>query len=72
MAEKKEEMLLDSEMEFLASKRETKNKWELFKENMRHLKRECNISLLNQSLKSHHSSLLHTQSIHEFGGDWAM
>nr|GMD31085.1 mitotic spindle checkpoint protein BUBR1 [Ipomoea batatas] len=44
---------MDPETEFLASKQETGNEWELFKENVRPLKRGRNISLLNDALKSH-------------------
>lgn len=45
-------MVMDPETEFLASKQETGNEWELFKENVRPLKRGRNIKLLNDSLKS--------------------
>ena len=44
---------LDPETEFLCSKRKTQNDWELFKENVRPLKRGRNISILNNALKSH-------------------
>lgn len=44
--------ILDPETEFLASKRETGNEWELFKENVRPLKRGRNISTLNGALKA--------------------
>ncbi|OMO99710.1 BUB1-related protein [Corchorus capsularis] len=44
---------MDPETEFLASKRETGVEWELFKENVRPLKRGRNIELLNHSLKAH-------------------
>ncbi|KAJ4830911.1 hypothetical protein Tsubulata_039032 [Turnera subulata] len=70
---------LDPETEFLASKQETGNEWELFKENVRPLKRGRNVTLLNQALKSHtdnqlKASLLHTrrkliQAIDEYQGD---
>ncbi|CAN6843264.1 unnamed protein product [Brassica oleracea] len=43
----------DPETEFFASKQETGHEWELFKENIRPLKRGRNISLLNHALKSH-------------------
>ena len=43
---------LDPETEFLCSKQETGNEWELFKENVRPLKRGRNIHLLNNALKS--------------------
>ncbi|OMO87302.1 Mitotic checkpoint serine/threonine protein kinase Bub1/Mitotic spindle checkpoint component Mad3 [Corchorus olitorius] len=44
---------MDPETEFLASKRETGVEWELFKENVRPLKRGRNIQILNHSLKAH-------------------
>lgn len=43
---------LDPETEFLCSKQETGNEWELFKENVRPLKRGRNIHLLNNALKA--------------------
>ncbi|XP_010266303.1 PREDICTED: mitotic spindle checkpoint protein BUBR1 [Nelumbo nucifera] len=43
---------LDPETEFLASNQQTGNEWELFKENVRPLKRGRNIRLLNEALKS--------------------
>ncbi|KAH6834702.1 BUB1-related budding uninhibited by benzymidazol [Perilla frutescens var. hirtella] len=46
----------DPETEFLASKEETGNEWELFKENVRPLKRGRNVRLLNHALKSHSHS----------------
>ena len=46
-------IFMDPETEFLASKQETGNEWELFKENVRPLKRGRNVKLLNDSLKSH-------------------
>lgn len=45
-------MIIDPETAFLASKQETGNEWELFKENVRPLKRGRNVKLLNDSLKS--------------------
>ncbi|KAL0392235.1 UNVERIFIED_CONTAM: Mitotic spindle checkpoint protein BUBR1 [Sesamum radiatum] len=73
------ELLLDPETEFLASKEETGNEWELFKENVRPLKRGRDVRLLNHALKSHsHSqtknSLLQNrrrliQAIDEYTGD---
>lgn len=51
-------VLVDPETEFLASKKESGNEWELFKENVRPLKRGRNASLLNQSLKSHSDPIL--------------
>lgn len=50
------EPMLDPESQFLASKEETGHEWELFKENVRPLKRGRNVSLLNQALKSHSHS----------------
>lgn len=44
---------LDPETEFLCSKRKTQNDWELFKENVKPLKRGRNITILNNALKSH-------------------
>ncbi|CAA2995476.1 mitotic spindle checkpoint BUBR1 [Olea europaea subsp. europaea] len=44
--------VLDPETEFLASKQETGHEWELFKENVRPLKRGRNVNLLNHALKS--------------------
>ena len=60
---------MDPETEFLASKQETGNEWELFKENVRPLKRGRNVKLLNHSLKSHSDiqikeSLLDTRRSH--------
>ncbi|XP_043708354.1 mitotic spindle checkpoint protein BUBR1 isoform X2 [Telopea speciosissima] len=43
---------LDPETEFLASNQQTGNEWELFKENVKPLKRGRNIGLLNNALKS--------------------
>ncbi|KAL3845924.1 hypothetical protein ACJIZ3_003327 [Penstemon smallii] len=51
-------VILDPETEFLASKEETGNEWELFKENVRPLKRGRNVSLLNHALKSQTDSQL--------------
>ncbi|KAL7127932.1 hypothetical protein ABFS83_14G282900 [Erythranthe nasuta] len=51
-------ILLDPETEFLASKEETGNEWELFKENVRPLKRGRNVRLLNHALKSNSQSQL--------------
>lgn len=50
--EKVGECVLDPETEFLASKQETGHEWELFKENVRPLKRGRNVQLLNNALKS--------------------
>ncbi|XP_027362184.1 mitotic spindle checkpoint protein BUBR1 [Abrus precatorius] len=44
---------IDLETEFLASKRESGNEWETFKENVRPLKRGRNVNVLNHALKSH-------------------
>ncbi|KAL6527191.1 Mitotic spindle checkpoint protein bubr1 [Orobanche gracilis] len=73
------EMFLDPEMEFLASKQETGNEWELFKENVRPLKRGRNVGLLNGALKSQSNSQLKTsllphrrmliEAIDEYTGD---
>lgn len=54
------EEYLDPETEFLLSKREMGNEWELFKENVRPLKRGRKVELLNHSLKSHNHNLLKT------------
>lgn len=50
--EKVGDYVLDAETEFLASKQETGHEWELFKENVRPLKRGRNVNLLNNALKS--------------------
>ncbi|KAL1206186.1 Mitotic spindle checkpoint protein BUBR1 [Cardamine amara subsp. amara] len=52
MAETKVQ-ISDPESEFLNSKQETGYEWELFKENVRPLKRGRNVHLLNNALKSH-------------------
>ncbi|KAL0770806.1 hypothetical protein Bca101_035957 [Brassica carinata] len=52
MAERRVE-ISDPESEFFASKQETGHEWELFKENVRPLKRGRNVRLLNHALKSH-------------------
>lgn len=44
--------MMDPETAFLASKEETGNEWELYKENVRPLKRGRNVRLLNHALKS--------------------
>lgn len=44
--------VLDPESEFLASNRETGNEWELFKENVRPLKRGRKVEILNDALKA--------------------
>ncbi|KAI9201769.1 hypothetical protein LWI28_028973 [Acer negundo] len=49
---------LDPETAFLLSKQETGFEWELFKENVRPLKRGRNVRLLNESLTSHNNSQL--------------
>lgn len=54
----REEEYLDPETEFLLSKREMGNEWEIFKENVRPLKRGRKVELLNHSLKSHNHNLL--------------
>lgn len=43
----------DPESAFLSSNQETGFEWELFKENVRPLKRGRNVRLLNHALKSH-------------------
>ncbi|KAK4421853.1 Mitotic spindle checkpoint protein BUBR1 [Sesamum alatum] len=73
------ELFLDPETEFLASKEETGNEWELFKENVRPLKRGRDVRLLNHALKSHsHSQIKNSllqnrrrliQAIDEYSGD---
>ncbi|CAH8389353.1 unnamed protein product [Eruca vesicaria subsp. sativa] len=52
MAEARVE-ISDPETEFFASNQETGHEWELYKENVRPLKRGRNVNLLNQALKSH-------------------
>ncbi|KAM7252802.1 hypothetical protein ACFE04_025420 [Oxalis oulophora] len=79
MNEVQSQMMVDPETEFLASKQETGNEWELFKENVRPLKRGRNITTLNNALKSHDDiqlkrSLLETrrkliEDIDEYRGD---
>ena len=49
---------LDPETEFLLSKRQTGNEWELFKENVRPLKRGRRLELLNDALKPHNDNQL--------------
>lgn len=44
---------LDPETEFLLSDRQTGNEWELFKENVRPLKRGRKVEVLNNALKAH-------------------
>ncbi|CAN8315966.1 unnamed protein product [Cochlearia groenlandica] len=48
----------DPETEFLNSKQDTGHEWEIFKENVRPLKRGRNVRLLNDALKSHTDLLL--------------
>ncbi|KAG9456604.1 hypothetical protein H6P81_001112 [Aristolochia fimbriata] len=48
---------MDPETAFLASKQQTGNEWELYKENVRPLKRGRNVSLLNEALKAQTQSL---------------
>ena len=45
-------MSMDPEAAFLASEQVTGNEWELYKENVRPLKRGRNVQLLNQALRS--------------------
>lgn len=58
------EIMVDPETEFLASKEETGNEWELFKENVRPLKRGRNVRLLNHALKSNSHSQLRNSLLH--------
>lgn len=44
---------LDPEALFLSSDQKTGSEWELFKENVKPLKRGRNVGLLNRALKSH-------------------
>lgn len=57
-------IFLDPETEFLASKEETGNEWELFKENVRPLKRGRNVRLLNHALKSNSHSQIKNSLLH--------
>lgn len=52
------ERVVDAETAFLASNQETGFEWELFKENVRPLKRGRNIRLLNDALASHNTNHL--------------
>ncbi|KAK9928529.1 hypothetical protein M0R45_025661 [Rubus argutus] len=71
--------MLDPESEFLASKRETGNEWELFKENVRPLKRGRKVEILNDALKAQTDNQLRKslfdqrrrliQAIDEYEGD---
>ncbi|XP_062097272.1 mitotic spindle checkpoint protein BUBR1 [Humulus lupulus] len=56
---------LDPETEFLLSKQETGNEWELFKENVRPLKRGRNVAILNEALKSQTSNFLKNSLLHQ-------
>ncbi|KAI4352614.1 hypothetical protein L6164_006849 [Bauhinia variegata] len=49
---------MDPETEFLVSKRKTGNEWEIFKENVKPLKRGRKVNLLNDALKSHNDNEL--------------
>ncbi|XP_077210824.1 BUB1-related (BUB1: budding uninhibited by benzymidazol 1) [Tasmannia lanceolata] len=49
---------VDPETEFFASKQQTGNEWELYKENVRPLKRGRNVAHLNEALKSQTDNLL--------------
>lgn len=53
MAAETKVQISDPEAEFLNSKQETGFEWELFKENVRPLKRGRNVGILNHALKSH-------------------
>ncbi|KAI7743752.1 hypothetical protein M8C21_007766 [Ambrosia artemisiifolia] len=57
-------IVMDPETAFLASKEETGNEWELFKENVRPLKRGRDVKLLNHSLKSNSDSHLRNSLFH--------
>ncbi|PON34271.1 Mitotic spindle checkpoint protein Bub1/Mad [Parasponia andersonii] len=58
-------MVVDPETEFLLSKQEsTGNEWELFKENVRPLKRGRKIAILNEALKSHSNNSLNKSLFH--------
>ncbi|KAF8377968.1 hypothetical protein HHK36_031357 [Tetracentron sinense] len=56
----KEVETLDPETEFLFSNQKTGNEWELFKENVRPLKRGRNVRLLNTALKAQTDNHLRT------------
>ncbi|XP_051118167.1 mitotic spindle checkpoint protein BUBR1 [Andrographis paniculata] len=58
------EVFLDPETEFLVSKEQSGNEWELYKENVRPLKRGRNVRLLNHALKSHAQSQLQNSLLH--------
>ena len=64
--------VMDPETAFLASKEETGNEWELYKENVRPLKRGRNVTLLNHALRSQSNNHLkkslvdHRRSIQSF------
>ncbi|KAL8088289.1 mitotic spindle checkpoint protein BUBR1 isoform X1 [Apium graveolens] len=62
--EKAETAMMDPETAFLASKEETGNEWELYKENVRPLKRGRNVRLLNHALKSQSDNLLKNSLLH--------
>ncbi|KAK4276429.1 hypothetical protein QN277_014584 [Acacia crassicarpa] len=49
---------LDPETEYLMSKRRAGNEWEMFKENVRPLKRGRNVNLLNTALNAHNHNRL--------------
>lgn len=49
---------LDPETEYLMSTRRAGNEWEMFKENVRPLKRGRNINLLNTALNAHNHNRL--------------
>lgn len=56
--EKAETAMMDPETAFLVSKEETGNEWELYKENVRPLKRGRKVGLLNHALRSQSDNLL--------------
>ncbi|XP_039142253.1 mitotic spindle checkpoint protein BUBR1 isoform X2 [Dioscorea cayenensis subsp. rotundata] len=55
---------MDPEAELMASEQQTGNEWELFKENIRPLKRGRNVQLLNHALRSHSQPALKRSLIH--------
>ncbi|WOH03604.1 hypothetical protein DCAR_0623003 [Daucus carota subsp. sativus] len=71
--------VMDPETAFLASKEETGNEWELYKENVRPLKRGRNVTLLNHALRSQSNNHLKKslvdhrrkliEAINEYDGD---
>ncbi|EPS60383.1 hypothetical protein M569_14420, partial [Genlisea aurea] len=58
-------LLPDPEAEFLASNKESGHEWEMFKENVRPLKRGRDVRLLNHTLKSHSDSQIKNSIIQQ-------